>query len=176
LDAESSVLALHMGESFNRLSPLLQKSHIGINKLEGTASVKRGNLIARIICSAFGFPRENPKSKLRVDCEHTKDSMVWMRDFDGLKMKSSFERQGDFLIEFLGPLAMHFKAVEKNGSLHYLFVKTKFMGVVLPDFLSPQVVASEQEVEGKYRFSVEVKMFLIGVVIAYSGELNVHSL
>jgi hypothetical protein len=102
--------------------------------------------------------------------------MVWKRDFDGLKMASSFERQGDYLIEFLGPLAMHFKAVEKSGVLHYLFVKTKFWGIYLPNFLSPQVVASEQEVEGKYRFSVEVRMFLIGVVIAYSGELELHNL
>jgi len=176
LDAESSVLALHMGENFKRLSPLLQKSHIGINKLEGTAIVKRGNIIARIICSLFGFPRENPKSKLRVDCEHTSDSMVWMRDFDGLKMESSFERQGEYLIEFLGPLSMYFKAVEKDGELHYLFIKTKFIGVFLPNFLSPQVVASEKEVDGKYRFSVEVRMFWIGVVIAYSGELKVHRL
>jgi hypothetical protein len=38
MEAESSVIALHMGESFNRLSPLLQQSHIGKNKLEGTQS------------------------------------------------------------------------------------------------------------------------------------------
>jgi len=176
MEVENSVLALHMGESFNRLSPLLQKSHRGKNKLEGSACVKRGNIIARLICSVFGFPRENPESRLSVDCEHTSDSMVWKRNFDGLKMESSFERQGDYLIEFLGPLALHFKAVEKGGALHYLFVKTKFMGVFLPNFLSPQVIASEEEVEGSYRFSVEVKMFLIGVVIAYSGELKVHSL
>jgi hypothetical protein len=176
MDSRNTILSTHMGTDFTKLAPLLQAAHTGKSVLRGKAQVKRGKLLSRLLCTIFRFPKVGDNVELLVNCEHTSDSMVWNRDFDGLKMKSSFKLQGDYLIESLGPLAMYFKAVEKDGALHYLFVKTKFMGVFLPNFLSPQVVASEQEVEGKYRFSVEVRMFLIGFVIAYSGELKVHRL
>jgi hypothetical protein len=173
---DDSVLAIHMGESFNRLSPLLQKAHLGKNRLTGFAQVKRGNIIARCICRLFGFPKQNLKSTLSVDCSHQSDSMSWRRSFDGLIMISHFRRKGEFLIESLGPLMMLFKAVESNGTLQYQYIRALFWGVPLPKFLSPQIIAFEKEEEGMYHFSVKVKMFLVGMVISYNGKLNVECL
>lgn len=173
MDNDGSVLEVHMGENFKRLDPLLKKVHVGSVRLQGTVEVKRGGILARLICTFFRFPRENPNAKLRVDCEHNRDSMVWKRDFDGLKMESNFRRQGEFLMEYLGPLAMSFKAVETNGALEYQFIKTKMFGIPIPAVLSPQVEAVESESDGKYCFSVRVKMFLIGMVISYGGTLDV---
>jgi len=176
MSKEESVLAIHMGEAFDRLSPLLQKAHIGKNCLRGTAKVERGNALAQIICTVFRFPKANPESNLSVECEHSADAMSWKRNFDGLKMESNFKKEGEYLVEYLGPLAMSFKAVEEKGALSYQFVKTKCFGIPMPNFLSPQVEAGEQELNGKYHFSVLVKMFLVGKVIAYSGELTLEAL
>lgn len=175
-DPGNSVLALHMKDGFGRLSPLLQRAHLGNNQLQGTAQVKRGNLFAQAICNVFHFPKEENDVHLRVDCHHTADAMIWKRDFNGLKMQSHFRQQGDYLVEHLGPLAMSFKAVEMDGQLQYQFVKTRLFGIPMPNFLSPQIRASEREVEGRYHFSVEVTMFLIGRVIAYNGVLSVEDL
>lgn len=173
---QNSILNLHMKDEFFRLAPLLQKAHTGKNKLEGTAQVTRGNLFARAICNAFHFPKAENDVHLRVDCDHTTDSMIWRRNFNGLTMQSHFRRKGEYLVEHLGPLAMSFKAVEVNGQLEYRFVKTRFFGIPMPNIFSPQIKAAEREVDGTYHFSVEVSMFLIGMVIAYSGKLTVEEL
>lgn len=174
--ATDSVLALHMGDAFSRLSPLLQRAHLGNNRLRGVARVSQGNVFARALCHLFHFPRASTQVQLSVDCYHDAYSMRWHRNFDGLKMQSQFRRAGEHLIEYLGPLAMRFKAIEKDGQLHYDFVGTRFLGIPLPYFLSPHISADEREVDGEYRFSVAVSMCLIGQVIAYSGELNVEPL
>lgn len=172
----SSILAIHMGDAFSRLNPLLQKAHLGNNRLEGLAQVRRGNMFARFICNVFHFPKEERDVHLSVDCYHTADSMIWNRSFNGLAMQSHFRRNGEYLVEHLGPLAMSFKAFEKSGQLHYQFIKTRIFGIPVPDILSPKVTASECELDGRYHFSVEVSMFLIGPVIAYSGILALESL
>ncbi len=168
----ASVLMAHMGESFQRLSPLLQQVHDGKQRIEGIANVQQGNWAARIICRLFQFPKANPQAQLSVDCEHTENTMHWKRNFDGLKVESHFTQDGDFLIEYLGPLALSFKAIEKDRALHYQFIKTRLWGIPMPNVFSPQVIAYEQEYEGRYRFSVNVTMFLIGSVIRYGGELQ----
>jgi hypothetical protein len=168
----NSILAVHMGDSFDSLAPLLQAAHLGKNRLRGLASVQRGNFMARIFCVMFHLPKQIFQVDLTVDCEHTTDSMIWKRNFDGLVMESHFKKNGEYLVEHLGPLAMSFKAVEQRGELHYQFVKTRFFGIPMPNLLSPHVIAFEKEVDNQYQFCVEVKMFLVGLVIAYAGNLQ----
>lgn len=174
LNHQNSVLAIHMGEDFSRLSPLLQYVHLGNKKLVGKCKVSRGNLIARIMCEAFHFPKAGDNVDLRVECCHTKESMTWKRNFNGLVMESHFNRSGEYLVEHLAPLALRFKALEQNGQLQYQFAKTRFLGIPIPNFLSPQITAGEKEINGHYHFSVKVTMFLIGMVISYGGDLTVE--
>lgn len=167
----TNILANHMREHFSKLSPLLQKAHTGNKTLSGYAEVTRGNGIAKVICALFNFPKSSSKSKLIVHCFHSDTLMKWHRNFDGLVMNSSFTKNGEFLTEHLGLLSMDFRAEEIDGSLHYQFIKTRFLGVPMPNFLSPHIIANEKEVDGEYSFTVYVKMFLIGKVIAYKGNL-----
>ena len=89
-------------------------------------------------------------------------------------MESHFVKDGSYLVERLGPLAMSFNAIEQQGELHYQFIKTRLFGIPLPKIVSPQIAAFEREVGGRYQFSVEVKMFPVGLVIAYAGELQLE--
>ena len=171
-----NVLEAHMGDSFDKLSPLLRKAHKGNKLLHGHAEVKRGNLLAEIVCTLFRFPMPAKQACLRVECSHTENTMQWDRSFDDLKMSSHFTRQGHYLVEHLGLLDLEFIANERNGKLHYDFIKTRFLKIPLPNFLSPQVIAYEQETEGKYCFKVEVNMFLIGLIITYYGTLDVEDI
>lgn len=174
MNKNSSVIANHMKSNFDLLAPLLQKAHVGKVRLSGFANVRRGNILAGLICTLFGFPKDGINTKLTVDCDNKKNSMTWSRDFNGLKMNSSFGICGEYLVEKLGPLALSFKALEVDGMLHYDFIKTRVFGIPVPTFMCPQIVAFEKEVTGQYEFSVEVKLFLIGRVIAYGGTLELE--
>jgi hypothetical protein len=91
-----------------------------------------------------------------------------------LIMASSLTKQGEYLVEYLGPLEMLFLASERNGELHYSFYKCRCFGISIPNKLSPKIVASERQQNGKYNFSVKVYMFLLGMVISYSGTLQLN--
>lgn len=174
-NTDRDVLALHMGDSFNKLSPVLQKAHLGHSRLTGVASVTQGNIIARLICRLFNLPQSGANIDLTVDCEHDTNTMRWRRKFNGHSMNSSFNRKGEHLVEKLGPFALTLKATEQQGNLIYQFSKTAFLGIPLPSSLGPHIVASEREHNGRYQFSVEVNMLCVGKLICYGGLLTVES-
>ena len=91
-------------------------------------------------------------------------------------MQSHFSRQQDYMVEKLGNLTLYFIAEERDGSLHYQFQKTHFLGVRLPSFFSPKIEAKEMEENGKYRYQVKVFLPIIGLVIAYGGLLEVSEI
>jgi len=171
-----NILSAHMGDDFNRLSPLLRLAHTGTKKLEGRVSVKRGGELANLICTVFGFPVENPETHLIVECSHFSDRMEWVRYFDGFKMSSIFIAESHYLVEKLGPLAMSFKAIVNGGTLEYQFARTTLFGIPLPSIFSPKIIAYEQEVDGRYQFFVSVNMFIVGLVLSYGGDMEISEI
>ena len=173
---QTNVLTSYMADAFFRLAPKLQQAHVGHVCLRGWANVERGNWLAHLLCNAMGFPKASQRCELEVDCIHSKTRMEWKRNFSGIKMESYFEIKKGFLVEKLGMLKIYFNAVEENTSLHYKPVFMTYLGLRLPKFLAPSVVAYESQVNDKYHFFVDVKMPIIGRVIAYQGEVDVITL
>lgn len=108
-----------------------------------------------------------------MESEHTRDRITWSRNFDGLDMASEFWREGDLLVEKLGRLSMYFMAKEENGRLFYEFTDTKFLGIRLPNFISPSINAWEAQGPSGYQFRVLVGMPLLGKIIEYYGDMSV---
>ena len=169
--AIENLLKHHMGASFQQLAPLLQEFHTGKQTLVGEAEVEQGNIFARIICKVMGFPRAGSNVSLRVECDHG-PSMYWRRFFNGKLMASTFALDGNSLVEKLSAMHLYLRAVESSSELHYHFYRAKLLGLPLPAFLCPKVVAYEKEVNGNYQFFVQVKLWLIGPVIRYWGILE----
>ena len=142
--------------------------------LRGRVSVERGNLAARMICRLFGFPKPAADAPLQVDMQHADESMTWVRNFDGVMMKSRFRRRGKYLIEQLGALQMYMIIEVDGNALHYRHAKTRFFGIPMPAIFSPRVRAFEYQKDDHYRFEVDVRMWLIGRVITYRGKLAVY--
>lgn len=168
---KNNLLHTHMGDEFFKLSPFLQKLHSGKNVAQGKVTVKNGVGFAWLLCRLMRFPKAASQVLLRVDCEHKPDQIIWKRLFDKHQMNSVFYQQGEDLVEHLNGMRLYVKAVEINGALHYHFHKAKFLGLPVPSFLAPKVLAYEMDVDGKCHFTVEVTMFLLGKVISYSGVL-----
>ena len=169
---KGNILSNHMGPSFNRLSPILRRVHTGSQNIEGLVKIERGNILANIICNIFRFPKASDACILKVECHHTPTDLLWIRNFSGHIMKSSFSRRRNNLIEKLGPLDLMFSATEKNGSLNYNFFSKKLFGIPIPKILSPNIYALEYESNGEYNFKVQVKMLLIGPVLSYGGIMK----
>lgn len=169
-------LTLHMGSDFDRLPDLVRAAHFGRVRLEGRVTARRGGPIARIICDVFRFPEEAAACRLIVESEHTQDRITWHRNFDGLDMESGFWREGNFLVERLGFLSMYFMAKEENGRLYYEFAHTRFLGIRLPNFISPSISAYEAQGPNGYQFGVLVSMPFLGEIIEYFGVMSIVSL
>mgnify|MGYP002700078784 FL=1 len=171
-NSEGNILSNQMGSTFNSLSPLLKQVHTGTQNIEGIIKIERGNALAHIICNTFGFPKARNSCTLKVECHHSATSMLWIRNFDGHIMKSSFFRNQNSMIEKLGPLDLFFSPTEKNGSLSYNFLSTKLFGIPLPKRLAPIIHAREYEENGEYKFEVKISMYLIGPILSYGGTMK----
>jgi hypothetical protein len=170
-----TILQQHMQHNFNKLSPVLRDAHTGFKRLSGEAEVSQGNAAAKLLCRLFRFPPAGD-CYLEVDCNNRAYEMLWHRRFNKHTMNSRFVADGEYLIEYLNGMKLYFKAVERNTALYYEFHHTRFLGIPVPNFLAPKILAFEQEKNGLYDFQVEVKMFPFGKVIAYRGTLSLSTI
>ncbi len=171
-----NVLKRHLGEQFSALSPLIQQAHIGKIRLEGKVYVRQGNTIARMLCRMLNMPDEGESVNLIVDGYHQQHSMRWNRCFDGQLMKSNFQEQGPFLIEYLGPLKLWLKLkVDDKGTLNYRLKQVSLCRVPIPAWLAPGLVAFESDQSGGYDFYVRISLPLVGKLIEYGGLISLVS-
>jgi hypothetical protein len=82
-------------------------------------AVERGNKVAQMICNLFGMPPASPKCRLVVHGSHSAEVMTWNRHFDDYPMNSHFYKEGDFLVERLGPIHMQMALDVVDGVLTY---------------------------------------------------------
>ena len=84
------------------------------------------------------MPHAGEAVKLMVDGYHEAQSMRWHRSFDGHKVHSNLQQQGEFLIEHLGPLKLWLKLkVADHGLLQYQLKRVSLWGVRIPKWLAP---------------------------------------
>lgn len=171
-----SLLRGCLGAQFEQLSPLVRQAHEGSVQLVGDARVERGNLFARLICNVFGMPPQVEICRLIVRGEHYQDKMTWNRHFNDHAMNSSFYKQGEHLIEKLGPIHMTMHLSVEQGALIYTIKNTKVFGIPIPRFISPYVRAVEMQEQDYYRFKVVVALPVIGKLVSYFGDMQVTTL
>jgi len=168
----TNALADAMGENFERLDPLIQAAHRGRIQLTGTAEVIRGRGLGGWLAGILGMPAANPDCPMSVEGEHLADAMHWSRSFAGHPMTSIFRRDGDFLVERMGPIRLRLRPVAVAGRLVYHLVGAHMGPLPLPGPLAPRLAAWEREVEGCYVFEVDVGLPVIGRLIRYRGQLR----
>lgn len=171
----SEVLENCLGLEYGNLPPLLREAHSGQTRLEGIVHVERGNWLARFLCALVGMPPAAEHCRLTVDGEHSAEQMLWQRSFDGFVMNSCFQRDGNRLLERLGPIVMRLRLSVVDGVLRYSLEKTRFWGIPVPAFLAPKTEAIEEQYGDWYRFRVRVELPVIGLMIAYGGQLQLQS-
>jgi hypothetical protein len=109
----------------------------------------------------------------RVVIESRDGREHWTRFFADRPMRSVMSAVPDGLIEErFGPVAIRMRLVPRGDGLDMQRVSGRLWGVPLPGFLLPRITAEERVDEGgRHRFEVEIRLPLLGRLIAYRGYL-----
>ncbi len=167
-----------LGSAFNELPMQVRALHDSTETRQwsGRAQVRRGSgMMARAIAWIIGFPEATSEVPVRVALTPEAHGERWTRDFGG-KVFSSYQECGtgknDYLmIERFGLISIALALVMKKDRLYLIPRRWSFIGVPLPGFLLPRGQTYETERDGHFCFDVEIAAPLIGLIVAYKGEL-----
>jgi hypothetical protein len=128
--------------------------------------------ICRWIATLLALPPEGSGQPLRVTFEPVAGREIWTRDFGTAAFESvQFEHHGA-LCERLGPTTFVFELVAAPTGLKLALRGMRLLGIPLPKRLHPFVDTLEYEQDGRYRFEVESRLPLVGLLVRYAGWLT----
>ena len=168
-----------LGEAWDDLPAEIRVLHgdRGDTRFAGEASVVRGtSLLSRVISRLFSLPGAAESVPVKVTIELRDGSERWERDFSGHQFSSALSRgKGRYeglLCERFGP-AKFAMALEWDGvRLKFLPRRWSLLGLPMPRFLAPSGDVYESVDDGRFRFSVEIRMPLAGHIVTYKGWLE----
>ncbi len=178
MSAQTPLYRRLLGDAYTSMPAPIQAMHdlTGPLTAEGRATVERGSgILARAIGAIFGFPTAARDIPVKVDFALRDGREVWRRDFAGRGFTSTQEEgRGRFdrlLCERFGPFAFGIALVREADRLNLLARGWSFFGIPLPRALVPHVTAYESVEDDRFRFYVEIKLPLVGLVVRYRGWL-----
>jgi hypothetical protein len=122
-----------------------------------------------------GFPPAGRDIPVKVDFALRDGREVWRRDFAGRTFSSTQEEgRGRFdrlMCERFGPFAFGIALVCEADRLRLDVRGWSVFGIPLPRALAPIGAAHESAEDGRFRFHVEIRLRLIGLVVRYQGWL-----
>ena len=168
-----------LGEAWEALpAPLATLHNLRSEKheAEGVARVETGtNLFARLLAALYGFPRTGEHVPVRVSFHRRDGDEVWQRDFAGRKFSTSQSEGHGYadtlLVERFGPVTFCMALVLKQGELHYITRRWSVFGIHLPLAFAPSASVYEYADGNDFCFHVEVKHWLVGLLVRYEGRL-----
>ena len=169
-----------LGDAFATLPPSLQRLHQpGPQSLwSGRASVRGGTSpITSLISRIFGFPKSGNEIPVSVSFRTAADGAeTWARNFAGRLMISTQQagqgRNAQLITERFGPFAFGLALVAHDSRLNIIPRRWTLFGLPLPKAIMPTGNSYETEIDGKFRFHVEIALPLIGPVVTYDGWLD----
>lgn len=175
-DDASPLYADILGAAFDRLPSAIRAMHAGTSIASGRASVERGNgLLSRLVAACVGFPPATEDTPVSVRFDAGKGAELWTRTF-GAKVFSSRQfagrgRSERLLCEGFGPLTFTMALVADGARLSLVLRGWRAFGIPMPLFLAPRSNAHETVEDGRFRFHVEIRHPLTGLIVRYRGWL-----
>jgi hypothetical protein len=168
-----------LGNSWERLAPAIRELHsvTSTASFAGRCSVVRGrNVLAWIIATVIGFPQAGQDQDIHVQLVVQGTGERWTRS-TGRRSFSSTQRPGrgaskHLVREAFGPICIDMALVVEGCNLRYIARRWSAFGVPMPLFLGPRTNTVESVMNGKFKFDVEIRLPLIGLVVRYVGVLS----
>ncbi|MGJ8584304.1 MAG: SDR family oxidoreductase [Marinosulfonomonas sp.] len=143
----------------------------------GTANIRQGtNVFAKMLCAIFGFPPTSPRTPVEVQFECKNGTETWKRRF-GKHGFTSHQKRGTgrnthLIVERFGPISIALALVVRDEKLYLISRRWTFLGLPLPALFLPGGEIYEAVQDGTFQFNVEIRVPLIGLLVAYTGTLS----
>jgi len=163
-----------LGAEFAALDPCLRWVHSGEpRRLQGIVTVERGmSFLARVLGALASVPSTMIDAPLEVRIEGTRTGEKWIRLFaGGDRMISTLHRDGELLVEKLGPAALSFRLSARGGSMQWALERIATFGIALPVRWF-RISATIESRDGRYHFIVDSELRGVGRVVRYEGLLD----
>jgi hypothetical protein len=165
-----------LGAPFFNLPVSVRSLHAirGTGRYAGVATVERGrNPLARLCARLAGLPGTMRDVPLTVEFIADAKGEAWHRDFAGTRMHSRLAFRDGLLRERIGPLQFRHALLANAGAIWWRVQGVRVFGVLpLPARWFRGVRCRESEHDGRYQFSVDASLPLVGRVIRYEGWLE----
>lgn len=168
-----------LAERWNTLPACVRALHGSESDITAHGRVDvRGNpgFVARGLRFLFAMPAPRTDAALQVRITRNGLDEIWRRDFSGRRMTSHLRaaqgQQGAF-VERLGPVAFVFEPMPTGSGLRWITREARLLGVRVPLTWFSGIEAGCEEADGRYRFDIEVRVPLLGMLVAYVGWLEV---
>ncbi|WP_342360892.1 DUF4166 domain-containing protein [Terrarubrum flagellatum] len=178
VDPRAPLYRRMLANAWDALPATIRAMHeFGADVAHGLAEIERGSsFMARVIASLFGFPEAGDDIPVTVRFARGSAVEVWTRTFADKSFQSrqsiGVGRHEGLLRERFGPFIFGLALIVDEGRLRLVPKKWSFLGIPLPRSLTPRGDAYEEERDGKFRFNVEIRLPLIGLIVAYRGWLE----
>lgn len=163
-----------LGKDYDRLPGPVRQMHaiIGDGGAEGEGVVEGGaSPLARMAGRVVGFP---PAGTYPVHVAFTERDGIetWTRSFGPHTFYSCLRAVGDTVEERFGPFRFRFAIPADAAGLAMELVRWNALGLPLPRWLAPRIVATERADGTEFLFNVAIALPVIGPVIRYRGRLR----
>jgi len=158
---------------------------VAVQALHGSAPMLHANGVADIAGAShlpacclrrlLGLPPPGSQQALALTIERHGTREVWTRRFTGRRMQSVLDRHTGppLLYERLGPATLGFALRRDGDAIDWQLRSLKIFGMPLPRILRGRVLSRSGVRDGRYHFSVDVRLPVLGQLIAYEGWLEV---
>ncbi|MCF6219743.1 MAG: DUF4166 domain-containing protein [Robiginitomaculum sp.] len=165
-----------LGADFDKLPEVVRFGHEVSNTkiMHGRVDVVRGkNPLAQLAASIIGFAKTGTDRPITISMDVRGGHETWIRTIDGKAFRSTLSKgpKPYEIYERFGPIKFKMKFRIADERLHYDIVSAKMLGIPFPKFLLPKSITHEREQDGKFIFDVEIRLPLLGRLIAYKGWL-----
>lgn len=168
-----------LGPAFDALPPRVRELHAPTfeRRWSGCSQVRRGKgRIANLVAALIGFPPAGDDVAVTVTLAPENGAERWTRDFGSRKF-SSLQSRGtgndqSLLVERFGAISVAIALVVEAEKLRLVPQRWSLFGVPLPRALLPKGSSYETQRCGKFCFDVEISAPLVGLIVAYTGQLD----
>ncbi len=168
-----------LGEAWDQLPSITRYVHTldPIVRLKGEADIEGAQTaLGRVVAKIFGFPGTAKQAALSVTISKSGKGESWARHYPDRTMRSVIslvDAKQSLIEERFGPFQFQMRLTGNSDGLDMIMVGMRFLGVPLPAFLLPKLVATERtNAEGKHLFNVDIKQWPFGRLVHYNGWLK----
>lgn len=173
--ASTNVFRDVLGDRYSGLPHAVRALHETAGReLAGEIHVARGtNALAAFAGRIAGLP-PSFRGPFRFESIPAAGSETWCRRVGGHEMRSTLRAEGGLLRERMGPIVFRFALEPDATGLNWRLARVHWLGIPLPVSWFAGVHAREfQHEDGRYGFSVEAALPLLGRIVRYDGALDV---